>query len=1421
MTITDLIGKLKKKAEDLTTGFTQNVKPVVRTAKNFVEKYPTPASYVQKKTQDYFQPTTQVRTRDVFREIPAAIPKVAKSTYSGIVNGDLGKNISRGLESFDYFKPTEKVRARDFVRELPTGIHEAGKQFAQDATRFVISAAETPKTLATGKASGRYYNTPFGRVNSFQSEAQNRVRRGDPLWKAIGNPAMDTLLGASDFASAAKPILNSAKSLSKFGKTGREVANLADDLTKPIGRTMKIRIPARTENIHPNGIFREKIGHYDPTGKTNYTRALEKPIRKTGRFLIPERTVDVPFEWKSKTMQSLSRPGLTTKDISLDARIAKKRAQAKELVNKQINNQKQGLAIAEKGFVAPNKVAIPQKKGPVFRIRKAAPKMEEFVDKKTGEITNVKTPESVPFRGDIPFHEEFSTKPRVGEVLEKNLNNRPYVRPTNTISDIYETHIVPVGEKMKESIPNPEVKKLAETAGDLLEKTPQGKNPRLEAGEPNIMNQGKWLRSIGAARTKKQFEKIGFKKGQELIDKWRMKYQPDYPAKKAEKKRFEDFVADFKSSEEEGIKRGLEFLEKNSDIPMDKGDQIIHFVDTPEQAPDDIAPYVNRLRGIFNDFHTEAKNSGLDVGFWKDYITHIWKEPPQVVAKRIRKALEKGIITADDLASPNATNTPFFKPSNSRMLKTYALGEKIGLHKKYNHPAQIVAHYVKEMEKGKAIMRNIQSLKESGAIVDGVQDGMKQLTAPGMEGLSAEPELADKLNTSFGEQEYTEALGKTLGKAATASRWLKETLMSGGIPASTFNSYGVGMTLKEIFTFSPTRAKNAITSFVTANSPSISRKFFVDHMDTTKKIKRNDIQISTMLDNGGFMDKGFWKNLLGDKGEHWQKIMNEPTFGRMLPMSQIRFFEQIEKRMLKRGYSPKAAEKIAATELRGAHGLGSAAKAQATPQWKKDLLETAFFAPTHRANMMRVFYNAAKSLGNPLAPGNREAAKFLFGGMALYGMYDLVNYQNTGRHLYENPEGKKFEAYIKVGDKGDLISVPYMPTVATMPRLGIDVGERLFKGDLGGALGRAWQGTGSILSKPLADVVMNKDYFDRPIANEEDDASKQWSDRGKYLVKSYTGHPWIKAGIDAMSGKPAGQVMVQAVEAPIRFSSEEKIASADFWDKLNKVEPIHDKFAKLAKTDPRGAEKFYNENKQAIDSYTQLNETAKMYSQLKKKGTKDEFGGIAKNLGFGFVKNAEAKTDNSESDSEMGESSKKILRRYEIERKKEELANSDKNFMDLGDVVLRKRDGNVSAVSKDSYQSELYSARMTNQKNHKDFKGWTQTAKKQFEVLNKMLNDPNADEEEEISLQNRIDALIRNYEKYSGYGGFNKGKKPKKIRIKVSAPNLPKIQTANIEAPKFRIRMSSGSSAMPKLGTTKTKSASDMMREIIKAAQMA
>ncbi len=169
-----------------------------------------------------------------------------------------------------------------------------------------------------------------------------------------------------------------------------------------------------------------------------------------------------------------------------------------------------------------------------------------------------------------------------------------------------------------------------------------------------------------------------------------------------------------------------------------------------------------------------------------------------------------------------------------------------------------------------------------------------------------------------------------------------------------------------------------------------------------------------------------------------------------------------------------------------------------------------------------------------------------------------------------------------------------------------------------------------------------------------------------------------------------------------------------------------------------------------------------------------------------FGKTAEAQ-DNQTSESIVSMSNGKFYSKEtekvydsvetaEFANAKQKFKESDKNFEEYGDKVFRKKsDGSVSVQDKTTYDTQVLTKKMTTAKKSDDLDKWLTLAEDQIGIYEKQLEDPSIDELERITIQDKIDTLLANAEKYQGYGGFKKGSsgKPKSL----TKAELEKIQT--------------------------------------------
>jgi hypothetical protein len=94
-----------------------------------------------------------------------------------------------------------------------------------------------------------------------------------------------------------------------------------------------------------------------------------------------------------------------------------------------------------------------------------------------------------------------------------------------------------------------------------------------------------------------------------------------------------------------------------------------------------------------------------------------------------------------------------------------------------------------------------------------------------------------------------------------------------------------------------------------------------------------------------------------------------------------------------------------------------------------------------------------------------------------------------------------------------------------------------------------------------------------------------------------------------------------------------------------------------------------------------------------------------------------------------------------------------------GGVVTRlNAEGKPESKSKTKFDYSIGTQLLEQQKRSGDIDGWLTTAQKQLDSIDKQLQDPRIDPLDRITLMNDGNALLKNMDKYIGYGGFTKGK---------------------------------------------------------------
>ena len=555
-----------------------------------------------------------------------------------------------------------------------------------------------------------------------------------------------------------------------------------------------------------------------------------------------------------------------------------------------------------------------------------------------------------------------------------------------------------------------------------------------------------------------------------------------------------------------------------ADIPDEDGWKMVRYIQNPtketaKRLDFDPTPYqrqIKELRQVYDQAREEGLKKGLDIGYLENYLNQVWQEPWGEIATKVRGAGAR----------------PYF--TKERVIPSYEEGISLGLTPRFTHPAQLAAHYKEALSKAVANKKLVDGLIKSGYLVPSGDAPLdwQPITAPlfpkvtktigkGQTVVSdykAPPSVAEAINSIFeyggGQHSGLEELAD-LG--AKVSKAMQEVTLSGGIGPA--NAFTYGQMIKEV---TAGRVKSPVTSFFRAFSDKNTKEFFQNNQQYQRMMAEEGIPLYTSDDYGkAFKNMAESKTLKQKLGDAWNKVFNEATFKRFMPMLETNFFKDTYEQAVRSGLSPDEARRLAGEATKHFYGI---ADAFSRSKFVEDAASTVFFAPKFRESMVDFWVNNAKALlpKNIKNPSYNTNRKFLAGTVLTYLVYDLLNRSLTGHSMAENKGGKELSVEIPVGDDRSLF-VPMLPSVGTLPRRAGEMAGALLEGDVATAAQKA----GSFLSQPISlgsQLLSNRTFYGAPIYEQEDTALQKVGKLGGYALEE-SSHPLIGEPIAVAQGR--------------------------------------------------------------------------------------------------------------------------------------------------------------------------------------------------------------------------------------------------------------------------------------------------------------
>lgn len=623
-------------------------------------------------------------------------------------------------------------------------------------------------------------------------------------------------------------------------------------------------------------------------------------------------------------------------------------------------------------------------------------------------------------------------------------------------------------------------------------------------------------------------------------------------ANKQTKQKFMTRVNEYLGEKQAGRFRATDsartFNEQFGDLTDAQKLQVIEGADNPELRTTD-----DRVNQAIDALHKEydtayryyTKDKNINMGYQSSYYPRMYKNPAtgEAIDSATFQLLQKASSrqkgrTADQIA------TDFLITKD---------------------PAEALQKYHASLESAAAGKKFLQDLQKDGLVMQSTEPvrGMQPIVAEGMQDAGtiyyAKPEVAKSLNKMFGNQEASGLFENLMEKGAGLNSFVQSFVLSGGVPNTPLNAFGVMQVMKHTMAGHPIQAAKA---FHKGMSRGGADKFFRANSDAMQQLAKQGYTIRVDYDPAyksgrKQIAEAFKDSKAKGLNEGWDQFTNDATFKRFMPAMEILHFKGVRDGLIKRGVPQEQAIKQAADATGNFFGKTKVATEATRSKVGSDAAGALLFAPRFRESMINFWGRNIKAL-NPKNIGKveyRDNQKFLVAAAITYATMEGLNKSLTGEWMHDNPDGKKDKLLIPadklkavgIDTKGKDIGTPFLPSIATVPRNAVSGIYNLATGNTKEA-GKNLQSFLSMPVKTASELLTNENYFGRQIVDEDATTPEKLSQAASHIVSSNM-QPWIREGLN-MAGQnlPDGakkalgikqksgvETASNALELPFRF----------------------------------------------------------------------------------------------------------------------------------------------------------------------------------------------------------------------------------------------------------------------------------------------